>query len=478
MKNIVYIILLFSIFVFTFSATRKNVENLFGDLYEEEIYSGYLNTTIKGDELFYIYVPAINNPHVAPIMLWLNGGPGCSSLFGLLAEVGPVTSDNYAGKFEVNPYAWNKDTNLLVIEQPAGVGFSKINDPKHIYNDTIMGENLLFAIKDFLNEYNMKTREFYISGESYAGVYIPTLATFILKDNSEDKINLKGVLIGNGLTDFDTDIERSMVEFGFSHGLISFETFKLFQRHCSHLPDELNPEENNDKINDQYFPRNVTHRCNEIREIIRKNFEGSDIYGINRQCPYGKELLLKNPLFYNNQNTYKKTIIEKLKGNNNKFKGLEPEKDIWPVLCNDDIFFDEFLNDEDVKDKLGVDKDIKWTQCFSQLNYIMGDSYKFYSETMLEYPDLRVWVFSGTEDAVLPTLGTMRWINKLNLNIEKKWTKYKVNEQIAGYAQKYQEGLVIVTVKGAGHMVPQDQRASAYKLYDSFIKGILPFEEE
>ena len=107
----------------------------------------------------------------------------------------------------------------------------------------------------------------------------------------------------------------------------------------------------------------------------------------------------------------------------------------------------------------------------------MGDSYKFYSETMLEYPDLRVWVFSGTEDAVLPTLGTMRWINKLNLNIEKKWTKYKVNEQIAGYAQKYQEGLVIVTVKGAGHMVPQDQRASAYKLYDSFIKGILPFEE-
>ena len=111
-----------------------------------------------------------------------------------------------------------------------------------------------------------------------------------------------------------------MVEFGFSHGLISFETFKLFQRHCSHLPDELNPEENNDKINDQYFPRNVTHRCNEIREIIRKNFEGSDIYGINRQCPYGKELLLKNPLFYNSQNTYKKTIIEKLKGNNNKFR--------------------------------------------------------------------------------------------------------------------------------------------------------------
>ena len=70
----------------------------------------------------------------------------------------------------------------------------------------------------------------------------------------------------------------------------------------------------------------------------------------------------------------------------------------------------------------------------------------------------------------------MRWINKLNFTIENEWTHYKVNEQVAGFAQKYKEGLVIVTVKGAGHMVPQDQTASAYKMYDSFIKGILPFE--
>ena len=107
----------------------------------------------------------------------------------------------------------------------------------------------------------------------------------------------------------------------------------------------------------------------------------------------------------------------------------------------------------------------------------MGDSYKFYSETMLKYPDVRVWVFSGTEDSVLSTLGTMRWINKLNFTIEKVWTKYKVNDQIAGYAQKYKEGLVIVTVKGAGHMVPQDQRAASFKMLESFINNKMPFEE-
>ena len=79
----------------------------------------------------------------------------------------------------------------------------------------------------------------------------------------------------------------------------------------------------------------------------------------------------------------------------------------------------------------------------------MSDSYKFYAETMLNYPDVKVWVFSGTEDGILSTLGTMRWINKLGFTIETKWKQWKVGNQIAGYAQKYKEGLVIVTVKGA-----------------------------
>ena len=480
MKIIFLLIIITLFFNFSNSATRHKVENLFGDLYEEEIYSGYLQTKRKGDELFYLYLPALNKPHIAPILLWLNGGPGCSSLFGLLGEIGPVTSDNFAERFEVNPYTWNKDVNLLIIEQPAGVGFSKIADKEFQYDDNVMKENLLVAIKDFLAEYSMIHRDFYISGESYAGVYIPSLSTAILEDTSEDKVNLKGVLIGNGLTDFDTDIERSMVEFGFWHGIISSETYKSFKRNCLHKPDELTPEEyedNNYKLKDDYVERNVTHKCNEIREIIKSNFNGLDIYGIYRICPKGKTLSVNDPLYLNSQSTYQKTILSQLKSDKDKLNSEEKEIDIWPELCNDDLFLDEFLNDDTIKTKLGVDKSITWTQCSKFLKYKMGDSYKFYSETMLKYPDVRVWVFSGTEDSVLSTLGTMRWINKLNFTIEKVWTKYKVNDQIAGYAQKYKEGLVIVTVKGAGHMVPQDQRAASFKMLDSFINNKMPFEE-
>ena len=476
MQLIIVIISIFAFLSLSKSATRKKVENLFGDLYQEEIYSGYLSTKREGDELFYVYVPAINNPHIAPLVLWLNGGPGCSSLYGLLAEVGPVVSDNYERKFKVNPYNWNKDTNLLVIEQPAGVGFSKIKDPEFEYNDKIGGENLFYALKDFLNEYSMKNREFYITGYSYAGVYIPILATYILEDNSDDKINLKGILIGNGLTDSDTDIQRSMVEFGFWHGIISLETYDLFEKYCLHKPDELHPEKDYIGSKSRFFPRNVTHKCNEIREEIKNNFEGIDIYGIYRPCPKGNQIYGNDILFHNSKNIYRKTILEKNENYNKIKEELEPEIDIWPESCKEDLFFYGFLNEENIKSKLGVDNSIIWTQCFSGLKYKMGDSFKFYNETMRKYPNISVWHFSGTEDAVVPTLGTMRWINKLNFTIEKEWTQYEIDNQVSGFVQKYKEGIVFITVKGAGHNVPQNKRDSAFKIFDSFIKGKLPYE--
>ena len=316
--------ILISQILFSQQGTKNKVDNLFDDLYTGDIYSGYLTTKISGNELFYIYMPSQNNPSTAPLMLWLNGGPGCSSLFGMLGEIGPVTSDNFSGKFKKNEYSWNTNGNLLFIEQPAGVGFSKTSDPHYLWYDDDTAENLLFGIKDFLNLFpDLKNREFYVSGESYAGVYIPFLAKHILQDTSYDKVNLKGVLIGNPLTEFDTDSERSMVEFGFWHGLISIETYESFKRNCPHKNDELRPEEyenNNDKLKDILTPRNVTHKCNEIRDIIRSNLGGNDIYGIYRLCPDRSRLSSSDPDYYNKKYNMKNFILERLNPKNNKIK--------------------------------------------------------------------------------------------------------------------------------------------------------------
>ena len=115
--------------------------------------------------------------YTSPLLLWLNGGPGCSSLFGMLAEIGPVISDNFSGNFKKNEYSWNTHINLLFIDQPAGVGFSKASDPDFLWTDDVTAENLLYGIKEFLNLFpELKSRSFYVWGESYAGVYIPFLA--------------------------------------------------------------------------------------------------------------------------------------------------------------------------------------------------------------------------------------------------------------------------------------------------------------
>ena len=497
-KHSFLFIIIISLVSLSTQATRKKVEDLFDGLYSGEVYSGYLNTTIENHTLFYIYTPSQNNPDTDPLFLWLNGGPGCSSFFGMLGEIGPVIFDRDSGEMKLNPFSWNQNSNLLFIEQPAGVGFSETNDTNFIWDDDLMAENLLFGLKDFINEYQLKERPLYITGESYAGVYIPYLSTYILKDTSEDKVNLKGIFVGNGLTDGETDIERSMVDFAYYHGITSLKTYNSFKENCPHLPDLLtefgvnNIEENDEPIlKDGFFERNVTKKCNEVRKIISKDYQGLDIYGIYRDCPQkkkkndtegvatlGNKYNMKNTIYRN----LKKKSLSKKRQYLSSFKEeeeeeLEPENDVFPTLCDSllsDIAINQFLNNETIKEKLGVhNTSMEWTQC-SDLWYYIGESFFFYKDIMTQYPEVRVWVFSGTDDALLSTLGTIRWINKLNFEIEEEWREWKVKDQVGGFVQKYKEGLVMATVKGAGHMVPQDQSESAFVLVSAFLNGNLP----
>ena len=483
-KSLITLFLFLYLTPFSLQGTKTVVKDLFED-YDGEIYSGYLQTKISGNELFYIYTPAQNQSSSnIPTVLWLNGGPGCSSLFGMLGEVGPVTADNYAGVFKKNPYSWNLNTNVVFIEQPAGVGFSKYSDPHFNWNDDLTAENLLAGVKDFLNTFpEIKSNPFYVSGESYAGVYIPYFATYALEDTASDRINLQGILVGNGLADLRYDVEQSMVEFGYWHAVIPTELYEKYKRNCPSLPDELRPWENssNVELEDSFVPRNVTKKCNDIRAEIRSCFNGNDIYGLYRLCPqYDYSEQSKNdPYFYLYQkysmrNVFKKTLFN-YRHKYFKTEQYVEEDDIWPDIgCMDDSTVDRFLSLNTTKEKLNVfNKDQIWTQC-AGINYEISDSIKFYKETMLKYSYMKVWVFSGTEDIAVGTLGTLRWIDKLNYNVETEWRSWKVDGQIAGYVQKYKEGIVFVSVKGAGHMVPQDKRAAAYKMFTAFINGQLP----
>ena len=507
-KNVLLFILCF--FLIT-CQERHKVEDLFNGLYDKDIYSGYLKTDIEGNELFYVFTPSQSSPSKDPLFLWLNGGPGCSSLFGFLGEIGPVTSVPFENRFQLNEYSWNLNANLLFIESPGGVGFSKITNPDFFFNDTITAIGLNVALQNFFaifTEY--QSNDFYITGESYAGTYIPHLVKQIKNISKSEinaiEINLKGFIIGNPYTAEETDYEDSMVEFGFAHGLIEYNTFKNYLNHCPHLPQkerfieeyyeyDYNYKKNLKEEEDIYPIKFVTHKCNQIRKEIGRQFEGINFYGIYNKCPpyeyFENKYKYKNIDYkdnyihsfkYNylkmirqyNYENYLKKIKSNLKNFNNKKNlnsKLEPAIDFFPG-CGDDIFVDEFLNDNNTKRKLGVDENIHYYQC-AGLNYQWGESLDFYRENLeqLTKEGFKAWLFSGTEDIAVATLGTLRWINYSNYTVEKKWKQWYVDGQVAGMEQKYTSGLNIVTVKGCGHMVPQDNPKVAKKLLDKFIES-------
>ncbi|KAK6040997.1 serine carboxypeptidase [Cooperia oncophora] len=125
-----------------------------------------------------------NDPTNDPVVLWLNGGPGCSSIGGLLEELGPFRNNNDNGTtlFE-NVYSWNKMANVLFLEAPIGVGFSYSDNGTHRLNDDMTADNNAQAIKYFFEvvfpEY--KHNDFFVTGESYAGVYGPTLSVRLVQ---------------------------------------------------------------------------------------------------------------------------------------------------------------------------------------------------------------------------------------------------------------------------------------------------------
>ena len=135
----------------------------YGVKYNNDVYSGYLKTDVEGNELFYVFTPSQNDPNNDPFLLWLNGGPGCSSLVGLLTEIGPVTYNKTTKKFEINKESWNTNANVLFVESPAGVGFSKIKDASFFLNDTIQAISLTVALQNFFTLFSQyQKNDFYI----------------------------------------------------------------------------------------------------------------------------------------------------------------------------------------------------------------------------------------------------------------------------------------------------------------------------
>lgn len=166
-------------------------------------YSGYFTVNKQHDSnTFFWFFPAEENYDNAAVLLWLQGGPGGSSLFGLFGENGPLefVSEN---ELRIRPYRWSQQHSVIYFDNPSGTGLSFTRDG-YAQNETQIGEEIFNALQQFFTLFpELRENEFFLTGESYAGKYIPAAGYTILKKNpkADLKINLKGLAIGDGFCD-------------------------------------------------------------------------------------------------------------------------------------------------------------------------------------------------------------------------------------------------------------------------------------
>jgi len=203
-------------------------------------WSGFLNASAaeSGTYLHYWFSYSTDvDPATAPVVLWLNGGPGSSSIIGMLQEQGPLLMNATGGLMD-NPYAWTKLANLLVLESPAGVGYSycaaSLSGGSCSNTDKSTAAAARAAIQDFFTVKfpALVQNKFFITGESYAGVYVPTLAREIVDHAPE--INLVGVGVGDPCTDNEAQKDSmDMLWYGHKYGFVPDAQFDYLWNNCS-----------------------------------------------------------------------------------------------------------------------------------------------------------------------------------------------------------------------------------------------------
>ncbi|KAI8538550.1 hypothetical protein RHMOL_Rhmol09G0112400 [Rhododendron molle] len=399
-------------------------------------YSGYVTVNEShGRALFYWFYEAMENPETKPVLLWLNGGPGCSSIgYGALEELGPFLSQKGKPELMFNNHTWNKAANLLFLESPVGVGFSYTNTSSDIQQ---LGDNI-------------------------TGHYVPQLSELIFDNNKivskDDFINFKGFMIGNALMDDETD-QTGMVEYAWDHAVISDRVYHDIKSQCNFSLQ--NPSNGCDQALNEYF---------DVYQII-------DMYSLySRTCVESNS---SSTIQHPGTRGIAPHLFSKINGWHKRPTGYDP--------CASD-YTDVYLNRPDVQEALhaNVTKiSYRWTHCRERKRTIRFNGVFFFSDTITFWSDapasvlpivkklasggLRIWVFSGDTDGRIPVTATRLTLRKLGLNITEDWSPwYTRHQQVGGWTVKY-DGLTFVTIRGAGHQVPTFKPRQALQLIFHFL---------
>jgi len=400
-------------------------------------FSGYFNVNKKcNSNLFTWFFKNTANPN-APVLLWLQGGPGGSSMFGLFAEIGPFKIDKDLNLQYRQIGAWTDEYHVLFVDNPVGTGFSYTDkDECYARNQTTVSNDLFNLLLQFFTVFpELRKNDFYLTGESYAGKYIPYLAYTIheRKEIAKKYFNFVGVAIGDGYTDPVNQMEYASLLY--QVGLIDMNQkaqMKLMQQGIADLINKKEWlkafEETNKLIDGDLGTRSMF-----------TNFTGLQYYF-------------------------------------NMVYAVEPKEQ---------TYWQQYLKQDKVREKINVGNrtfsDGSKVETFMKEDVPKSVANEFV-EVLRNY---KVLLYNGQLDIIVAPVCTENFLSKLNWEGKNAYLKapkqvWKINrndEEPAGYVKSVVKNNThqfhYVTVRNAGHILPFDKPREAFDLIKRFIDNKL-----
>jgi cathepsin A (carboxypeptidase C) len=410
-------------------------------------HSGYFTFGKDKKQYFFWMFESRNDPANDPTVMWLTGGPGCSSMTGLLFENGPckVSAD---GKSTVpNPYSWTTKANVMWVDQPPGTGFSK---GAFDFGEDGVAEDMYQFLQVFFKAKPGYNKNFFVTGESYAGHYIPAVTHRIFDGNSklqegDIKIDLKGMGIGNGMTD-PQEQYKWYPDYMCTGGGVARPVINSSVE-CAAL-----------KAADVVCETTLKG-CNSGVPVVAKAACGAAM----KTCA----LAFQVPYMATGLNPYDVRI-----------------KCDKPPLCYDMTNDVDFLNDPEVQKQLGVN--MKFESCNMIVN--KGFTLDFMKNYHMLIPPMLaggidVLIYAGDQDFICNWLGNEKWVQALEWQHKAEFNAaakkpYVVSGKDVGAKDGKEVGqlqsfanLHFLRVYQAGHMVPMNQPEAALGMLNDLLAG-------
>lgn len=377
--------------------------------------------------LFFWMFPSENDYENDPVILWLEGGPGESTMFSIFTQHGPFQFTREGDMF-LREYSWNRNHTVLYIDNPVGTGFSFTDEGGYAQNQTKVADSLYSCLQQFFKLFpELQDNDFFVTGESYGGKYVPSLSHKIHKSNptADLKIHLRGLAISSGWSDPINQV-GAYADYLYNLGLVD----------------------------------------GNAKEVI-VGYQNRMIAYIN-QGNYAAAAQEHKNLFLNSTGTF----LEEISGVDNVYNYLHPKYD--ETFEN---HYKELLTVKEIKAALHVgSRDFNNGRSSAPYQNLFEDIMKsvasLLGELICNYP---VLLYNGQVDIVVAYPTTVNFLKVLDSCSHEDYLKaerkiWYVNDELAGYT-KVAGNLTEVLVLYAGHMVSTDQPKWGYDLIYKFVRN-------